>query len=70
MDNLQYSIESELRLYTELFESNIQTIGCYISENAGQIKCFNTNKKGSLTKTATVTRRVISIKVTGNSQIC
>jgi hypothetical protein len=38
MDNLQESIESELRLNMELFESNIRTIGCYISENAGQIK--------------------------------
>ena len=38
MDNLQDSIESELRLQTELFESNIRTIGCYISEYAGQIK--------------------------------
>jgi hypothetical protein len=37
MDNLQESIESELRLRTELFESNIRTIGSYISDHGGQI---------------------------------
>jgi len=45
MDNLQESIQSELRLYTELFESNIRTIGCYVSENVGQIKSALTQIK-------------------------
>lgn len=38
IEDLQDSIESGLRLKTELFESNIQTIGSYISENIGQIR--------------------------------
>lgn len=38
MDNIQECIESELRLRTELFESNIRTIGSYISEYLGEIK--------------------------------
>lgn len=38
MVNLQESVESELRLRTELFESNIRTIGSYISEYGGLIK--------------------------------
>jgi hypothetical protein len=37
MDNLQEYVESELRLRTELFESNIRVIGSYISECGGQI---------------------------------
>lgn len=38
MDDLHDAIESELKLGTELFESNIQTISCYISGFGDQIK--------------------------------
>lgn len=38
IDDLANAVESELRLRTELFESNIQTIKGYISENLEQMK--------------------------------
>lgn len=38
IDDLPDAVESELRLRTELFESNIQTIKAYISKNLELIK--------------------------------